>query len=151
MPGYVDKALQLLKRIMPSRPQHQQHQHTIPYYGTKIQYANPEDSSRSHTKEVTAFVQRVIGTFLFYGGAVNVKMLTALCVIASTYVPPIEEKLRITYQFLYYSATHPDSILTYTVSNKLLKVHSDVSYLSKPNTKSHIWGVSYYQDTPLIP
>ena len=53
----------------------------VPEYGAKIKYAKPEDSSQPLTKEETAFVQQVIGTFLFYGIVVDATMLTALSAI----------------------------------------------------------------------
>ena len=35
------------------------------------------------------------------------------------------------HQFLDYSATHPDKIITYRASNVILSAHSDASYLSE--------------------
>ena len=81
IPGYVENPLQYFKQKRPSRPQHQPYQHTIPAYGAKIKYVKPEDSSQPLTKEETAFVQQVIGTFLFYGIVVDATMLTALSAI----------------------------------------------------------------------
>ena len=43
-------------------------------------------------------------------------------------------------QFLDYTATHQDTILTYKASDMVLVVHSDESYLSKPKAHSRAGG-----------
>ena len=55
----------------------------IPKYGAKVQYAADEDVSQPATKEEKTFIQQVVGTFLYYGRAVDGTMLTALSAIAS--------------------------------------------------------------------
>ena len=85
-------------------------------------------------------MQKVIETFLFYGRAVNVKMLTAIRDISSTQASPTEYILKRTNNFLGYSATHPDAILTYTASDMVLEVHSETSCLSEPNKRSLTGG-----------
>jgi hypothetical protein len=82
----------------------------------------------------------VIGTFLYYGRAVDSTMLTALSAIASAQAEPTEETMTCCKQFLDYAATHQDAILTYKASDMVLVVHSDVSYLSKPKARSRVGG-----------
>jgi hypothetical protein len=67
-------------------------------------------------------------------------MLTALSAIASAQAEPMEDKMTLCKQFLHYTATHQDAILTYKASNMVLVVHSDVSYLSKPKARSRAGG-----------
>ena len=50
----------------------------VPNYGTKVQYAPDADTSQLATKDEKTFIQQVVGTFLYYGRAVDVTMLTAL-------------------------------------------------------------------------
>ena len=83
MPGYVAKALQRFTHPDPRRPQHAPHPWTAPNYGASIQYADPEDDSKLLDKHGTKRLQEVVGTFLFYGRAVDNTMLTALSTIAS--------------------------------------------------------------------
>ena len=87
-------------------------QYAIPKYGSKIQYAKEEDSSRLLTKEEKTYVQQVIGTFLFYGRTVNGTMLMPLSTIAATQAAPTELTLKRTKQFLDYIASNPDPVLT---------------------------------------
>ncbi len=43
-------------------------------------------------------------------------------------------------QFLDYTATHQDAILTHKRSGMVLAIHSDASYLSEPNAHSQAGG-----------
>jgi hypothetical protein len=119
MPGYVDKALARFGHQVPKEPQHQPHKHTTPSYGATIQYAKPL------AKEEKKYIQQqqVIGTFLYYGQAVDPTMFTSLSSIASMQAKP-------THSFLNYAATHQDAIITFHASNMVLVVHSNAPYLT---------------------
>jgi hypothetical protein len=82
----------------------------------------------------------MIGTFLYYGRAVDPTMLTGLSAIASTQAKPTEETMIKMHDFLDYAATHQDAIITYQASNMVLAIHSDASYLSKPKARSRAGG-----------
>jgi hypothetical protein len=129
MPEYVARALARFKHPIPDKPQHQPHQHTIPTYGATVQYAKPKD-----------IVKEVIGVFLYYGQAVDSTMLTALSAVASAQAKPTDETMTRCKQFLDYTATHQDAIITYKKSDMVLIVHSNASYLSKPKACSRAGG-----------
>ncbi len=132
MPGYVERALVRFGHKIPKTLQHQPHKHTIPTYRATVQYAKPEDSTRLLSKEEKKFVQQVLGTFLYYGKAVDSTMLTAISSIASTQAEPTQDTMDNIKLFLDYAASNQDAILTYNASNIVLAVHSDASYLSEP-------------------
>ena len=92
MPGYVEKALARFKHERPKKSQDQSHQHTIPTYGAKIQYTKKEDDTNGLDKNGKQYVQQVVGTFLFYGRAVDDTMLAALSAIASDQAAPTERR-----------------------------------------------------------
>jgi hypothetical protein len=46
MPEYVECALACFGHPIPSKPQHQPHQHIIPMYRATLQYAKPDDRSQ---------------------------------------------------------------------------------------------------------
>jgi hypothetical protein len=91
-------------------------------------------------KEEKKYIQQVLGTFLYYGRAVDSTMLTALSFIASTQAEPTKETMENIKLFLDYAANHQDAILTYQASDMVLIVHSNASYLSKPKAQSHAGG-----------
>ena len=140
MPGYVEKALARFGHQVPTRPQNQPHKHTIPTYGATVQYAKDEDTSRTLSKDEKKYIQQVLGTFLYYGRAVDSTMLTALSSIASAQAEPTEDTLINIKIFLDYAATHQDAVLTYHASDMVLVVHSDASYLSEPKARSRAGG-----------
>ena len=136
MPEYVGQALARFNHPIQDQPQHQPHQHAIPTYRAKVQYAKPEDTSQGLSPSKKKYIQEVIGTFLYYICAVDSTMLTALSAIASAQAKPTEETMTRCKQFLDYAATHQDAILTYKASDIVLVVHSDTSYLSEPKARS---------------
>ena len=83
IPRYVTEALRRFKHIWLGKPEDQPYAHVTPNHGTKVQYAPDDDTSRPATKEEKTFVQQVVGTFLYYGCAVDGTMLTVFSVIAS--------------------------------------------------------------------
>ena len=140
MPGYVKKACVRFEHEMPRKTQDSPHKHTVPTYGAKIQYAKESDTSRPLDKEEKRYIQKVIGTFLYYARAVDGTMLPALSALASDQASPMEETLIKTKQFLDYAASHPDAIITYKTSDMVLATHSDASYLSEPQARSRAGG-----------
>jgi hypothetical protein len=82
MPGYIEKSLAPFGHQVPKHHQHQPHKHTIGIYGASIQYAKAEEKSRPLAKDEKKYIQQVIGTFLYYGQAVDPTMLTSLSATA---------------------------------------------------------------------
>ena len=93
MPGYSAEALQRFRHDC-SQFNDQPHEHSIPMYGRKIQYAKKLDESPRLTQEDTRFIQQVTGTFLYYARAVDSTMLVALSAIAAQQANPTEETMR---------------------------------------------------------
>jgi len=140
MLGYVPKACKRFQHMLPKTKQDSPYPSVKPNYGAKVQYAKEIDHTRTLNKEEKTFVQQVVGTFLFYGRAIDSTMLMPLSTIASTQAEPTEETLERTKQFLDYAASNPDAILTYSASDMVLAVHSDASYLSERNARSRLGG-----------
>jgi hypothetical protein len=99
-----------------------------------------EDKSRPLAEDENKYNQQVIGTFFYYGQAVDPTMLTSLAAIASTQAKPTKETMIKTHAFLDYAATHQDAIITYQASNVVLAIHSDASYLSEAKAHSQAGG-----------
>jgi hypothetical protein len=136
MPKYVERALACFGHPLPSKPQHQPHQHAIPMYGATVQYAKPDNTSQQLLPTEKNVIQEVIGVFLYYSCAIYPTMLTAPSAIASTQAEQTDETMARCKQFLNYAATHQDATLIYKRSNMVLTVHSNASYLSKPKARS---------------
>ena len=124
----------------------QPHQHSVPTYGAKVQYAKEGDKSPKLDAKGKLFIQQVTGTFLYYARAVDATMLMALSTIASDQASPTERTMKKTLKFLDYVASHPDAVLTYNASSMVLNVHSDASYLVEPKARSRGGGHYFLSD-----
>ena len=91
------------------------------------------------------------GKFLFYGRVVDSTVLTPISAIASQSANPTEETLSHTNQLLDYLATQEDTVLTYNRNKMIMAVHSDASYLCKPNAKSQAGGHFFVSNNAKIP
>jgi len=140
MPRYIEKALTRFKHAKATKLQYQPHKHAIPVYGATVQYAKEADTSQLLNKNGKQYIQQVVGTFLFYGRAVDGTMLPALSAIASSQVAPTQETMEKIELFLDYAASHPDAIVTYRASHMVLALHIDASILSEPKARSRAGG-----------
>ena len=91
--GYVPKACKRFQHMMPKTKQDSPYPSEKSNYGAKVQYAKEADHSRKLNKEQKTVVQQVVGTFLFYGRAIDATMLMPPSAIASTQAEPTEETL----------------------------------------------------------
>ena len=109
MKDYVRKALQRFKHDPPTRKQHAPSSWTPPQYGQKQQMAPEEDTTAPLKRAQIKRLQEVIGTFLFYGRAVDNTMLVALGTLATAQTKGTEATMKECVRLLNYAATHPDA------------------------------------------
>lgn len=94
MPRYVQKALKNFLHPTPQRPQYAPHQWNQPIYGQKIQYATINETSPNAGVEEQRKLQSIIGTFLYYGRAVDPTILTALNDLATCQAHPTVDRIK---------------------------------------------------------
>jgi hypothetical protein len=68
--------------------------------------------------------------------------------IATEQTKATEKTQAATNQMLDYLATHPDATIRYHASDIILHIHSDASYLSVSNARSHMEGLFFLGNTP---
>ncbi len=151
MPSYVEKALKRFQHPPPIIPQDQLHQHVKKTYGVKVQLANPLNTSPPLNKARKKFIQEVTGVFLYLARAVDSTMLTTLSSLVSKQAAPTERAMQKCLQFLDYTASQEDAIVTYQASNMRLAIHSDALYLSEPKACSRAGGHMFMAGTEDIP
>ena len=134
MPAYVKKKLIEYEHIASKRPQHCPYSPLPIKYGQQNQDPLPEDTSKLLDNDEKKFVQKVVGSFLFYARAVDMTILLALNAIAGAQAAPTKNTLKRVHQLLNYMATNPDAVIRYRASDMILNVHSDASYLSASPT-----------------
>lgn len=148
MPSYVSKQLQKYDHQSPSCPQDSPFPAPPTRYGRDAQKPTPIDTSEPCTKAEQKFVQRVTGSFLYYGRAVDATILTSLSSLASQQSNPTKKTLQQTHHFLDYMASHPNAVIRYTKSNMILNIHSDASYMTEPKARSRIAGHYFLASLP---
>ena len=151
MPGYVEAALHKFQHPAPTRPEDSPHAWNQPTYGAKVQYAEALDTSPRLSAEETTRIQQIIGTFLYYGIAVDPTMLVAIGSIAATQAKATQATLDAIVHFLNYAASHPDAVIRYHASDMILHNHSDGSYLSEPKARSRVGGHFFLSQNPTDP
>ena len=130
MPSYVGHALHKFQHPTPKKLQDSPYPATVKQYGVKVQLTDPIDTSARLPPHEIKRLQQIIGTFLFYGRAVDPTLLTALSELSSAQAMATDATKRACQQFLDYCASHPDGSIRYQASNMILKLHSDSSYLN---------------------
>ena len=123
------KTLQTYLDKRPKRPQHAPHAWTAPSYGSKVQLTPPADNSEQLDAGGLARIQRIIGTLLFYGRAINSTLVVALGTLSATQSKGTAATAQAITQLLNYCATHPDTTIWFIASKMHLHIHSNASYL----------------------
>ena len=78
MPEYVKHALHQFQHFLSSCPDHSPCAHNAPIYGRSIQYSVPEDFSDLLPSSECNLIQKIVGTFLYYGIALYNTLLVGL-------------------------------------------------------------------------
>ena len=81
-------------------------------------------------------VQKIVRALLYYGCAVNNKLMVALSAIGYQQAAATVDTSTAVYQLLDYIAIYPHDGITYRASDMILAAHSDASYLKKRMSRS---------------
>ena len=142
MPNYVKAALLRFKHTLLKR-RDAPHKHVPPTYGTKVQYAPPDDDLPQLPADRINYIQQVVGVFLYYGIAIDNTILVALGDIgAEQSRATATTNAKVDY-LLDYMASNPIATIRYHASGMVLFIHSDASYLSVSKARSRASGVFF--------
>jgi len=151
MPKYVSNTLRKLNYTPLKKNQSAPHKWSIPAYGSNRQYATPNDNAPILDKPGIKYVQRVVGSFLYYGRAVDNTILTAINEVSAMQAHPTKNTLDKTQMLLDYLATYPNAKVRFYASDMQLHIDSDAAYLVAPKAKSRIAGFFYCSSANLSP
>ena len=132
MPGYVQKQLTRYAHPSPRQKRHTPYDPAPLILGRAAQELPPKDESTPLDKKGKKRVQQVVGSFLYYGRAVDMTILMALNKIAGQQANPTEKTMKRVNEFLDYMASNPDAKIRYHASDMVLNVHSNASYMTAP-------------------
>jgi hypothetical protein len=148
MPGSIKKQLLKYEHIM-KRIQHCPYSPEPKKYGAKAQSPLPQDNSQKLTEKEIKQVQKIVGSILHYARAVDMTVLMALSSIASEQTKGTKSTSEKAYQGLDYLASHSDAVVRFQASDMVLNIHSNASYLSKPNAHSRACGHFFMGALPI--
>ena len=94
------------------------------------------------------YIQKVLGSFLYYARAIGMTILHALSAIAPEQLTPTKRTLAKVHQLLDYMATHPKAIVRFYALDMILNFHSDASYLSAGQGRNRAGGYFFLSSTP---
>jgi hypothetical protein len=140
MPGYIKKLLQKYKHPVPPKPQHCPYSPSPIQYGAKAQTPIPVNISLKLSPNNIKKIQSIIGSILYYARADNITFLMALSSITIKQTKGTTNTMENTKQLLDYLATNPDATIRFRVSDMIMNVHSDASYLSEAIVQSRACG-----------
>jgi hypothetical protein len=96
-------------------------------------------------------IQEIVGTFLFYGRAIDSTMMVALGTVASKQSKGKHATAQAITQILKYASAHPDANVRYHASDMCLHIHSDASYLSEAHARIQDGGTFFLSKKPADP
>ena len=106
-------------------------------YGEKgPKFAHEPDTSPPLNEEQKKRIERIVGALLYYAIAQDNTYLPAVCDIAREQKHATERTLEKVDRLLAYAAKYPNNILEYKKSDMILRVYSDGSYQSLPDSRS---------------
>jgi len=125
---YIANMLLRFGHKKPAKPQLSPHKHCEISYGARVQYTHEEAASNPLNEEGVRRIQAIVGAALFYGRAVDNKLLVALNSIGTQQASATEATNEAIKQVLDYMSTYPDDGILYRVSNMVLAAHSDAGF-----------------------
>ena len=105
------KALQKYKHPIPSKPQHSPFPIPPRKFGAAAQEPDPPDESPTVDEEQRTFIQRVVGSFMYYGRGVDTTIAPGLSTLSSEQASATEDTMSKSKWLMDYLATHPDATI----------------------------------------
>jgi hypothetical protein len=122
MPQYVPDKLREFGHTAPKRPQNTPHPSPEARFGKSAQETTPPDTSEPLPASGKKRVQQIVGSFLYYGRAVDITILKTLNTLSRQQSKPTVTTAKHTDHLLNYLATHPLAVMRYYASDMILQI-----------------------------
>jgi hypothetical protein len=142
LPNYIPSLLKSLEFIPSSKPAHSPSKYKPPVFTSHPQLTEAPDNSNLLNDTQTKYIQKAVGSLMFYSRATDSTQLLPLGDVASSQSKPTQWTMDTLLHLLQYAATHPTAPIKFKRSDMVLRVHSDASYLSDPKARSREGGFS---------
>ena len=109
------------------------------------------DSSKLLNASRKLCVQEIVGSLLYYAGAVNNKLLMALSTNAACQAKATVATEQAVDLLLDYVATYPNNGIDYHASDMILCAHADAGFLKETHSRSRLGAHAYLSEDDLFP
>jgi hypothetical protein len=140
MPGYIERMLTVLDLKKNRKNCKSPLIYIPPSYNASDQLVKEKDLEILG-EDKKLYVQKVVGTLLYYARIIDSTMLTAVNNIGSQIGAVTQETIEQVEKLLDYAYTYPNNKLVYKKSNMILRAQSDASYLSRAHAGSVAGGI----------
>ena len=138
MNGYIEKVPFKYGHPHPSKAQLSPHKHREVIYGAKEQLNHEDDTIPPLENQGTKQIQGIVGALLYYGRAVDNKLLVGLSSIGYQQANATERTKEAINQLLDYCATYPADGIIYRYSGMVLCAHSDTGFHNERKERSRV-------------
>ena len=122
------------------------HEWTVPIYGKNRQCAKPENTSTLLDQKGKTRVKSVVGSFLYYGRAVDNTILPSFNEISLQQAAPTENTNKKIQMLLDYLNTFSDAKIHFYALDMQLFVDSDAAFIVALKVKRCIAGFFYFSN-----
>jgi hypothetical protein len=140
MLGYIKKKMQEYMHSIPRRIQKCPYSPEPKRFGAGEQAPLvPDDTAMLDAKGIKR-VQQIVGSILYYAHAIDMTVLMALSSIAVEQMKATEKTMGCCVQLLDYLVSNLEAKVRFHVSDMIMNIHSEASYLSKTKACSRACG-----------
>ena len=151
MQNYVTTTPNKFQHSISSAPETFPRIHVKTLYNANIQYADDPDSyPRSQDKDII-IIHKILGTLLYFGIAINNKILPALSDLASEQSCDTRITTQKITKILNYLSTNRVAKLLYIYSRMILIIKIDTSYLSCSKSQICAGGINFLGESTINP
>jgi hypothetical protein len=131
MPGYINASLHKCHHPDPACAEHAPHTCNPPVYGSKSRYIEETGDIPSFSPKDVNHLQQLGVTPLYYSISMGLTLIMPVNVLASEQTQAAAETADKIIKLHNYCTPHPEATLRYHVSDMILNIHIDASYLSE--------------------
>jgi hypothetical protein len=140
MPGYIKKKLQEYKHLLLGSIQNCPYSPEPKKFGSDVQAPLMPDATPVLDAGRMKRIQQIVGSILYYARTIDMTVLMALSSIALEQTKATEKTMGRCIQLLDYLASNSEAKVRYHASDMIMKIHSNVLYLSKTKVRSRTCG-----------
>ena len=151
MEDYIKDLLSKVVHNKPIKSQLLPHLHTPIVYGSTKQFTVDTGTSAPLDAKGILRVKNIVGALLYYGCAVNNKLMVSLSAIGYQQESATMDTADAVGQLLDYVATYPHGGIIYRDSDMILAAHSDASYLNERLSRSRAGSHIFLSENDPLP